>query len=217
MVDVADEESNRAFFRAAAVHFGGDQTVDHIFLNAGVEGNESEMVAGTDAFAVNAYDYVFSINVRGIVLGLQFGTRLLRPHGSFLLTSSGVSVQPFPTNPVYGASKAAVDALARSFAAQLAQSTDDHLRSLSILTVNPLVYASEMATRMTGGNDDIMQYFVTQFNPSQRVGQGHEYGQLMVDYARGAMPYQNGDSFAVDADTHFPLSEHSDRLKAAKA
>jgi NAD(P)-dependent dehydrogenase (short-subunit alcohol dehydrogenase family) len=218
VVDVADEESNRAFFRAAAVHFGGEKTVvDHIFLNAGVEGNESAMVAGTDAFSVSSYDYVFSVNVRGIVLGLQFGTRLLRPHGSFLLTSSGASVQPFPTNPVYGASKAAVDALARSFAAQLAQSTDDHLRSLSILTVNPLAYASDMLTRTTGGNDDMVQYFVTHFNPSQRLGQGHEYGQHMVDYARGAMPYQNGDSFVVDADTHFPLREYSDRLKAAKA
>jgi hypothetical protein len=82
---------------------------------------------------------------------------------------------------------------------------------------NPLAYASEMATRMTSGNDDIMQYFVTQFNPSLRLGQGHEYGHLMVDYARGAMPYQNGDSFAMDADNHFPLSEYSDRLTAAKA
>jgi NAD(P)-dependent dehydrogenase (short-subunit alcohol dehydrogenase family) len=38
VIDVADEESNKAFFAAAAKHFGG-QNVDYIILNAGVEGN----------------------------------------------------------------------------------------------------------------------------------------------------------------------------------
>jgi hypothetical protein len=102
---------------------------------------------------------------------------------------------------------------------RITNSNDDAGRTKSVLIeiaswfwrvtkcVNPLAYESEMATRMTGGNDDIMQYFLTQFNPSQRLGQGHEYGQLMVDNARGS----------VDADTHFPLSEYSDRLTAAKA
>jgi gluconate 5-dehydrogenase len=217
VVDVADEESNRAFFKAAADHFGGDAAVDYIFLNAGVEGNGSEMVAGTDAFTVQSYDQVFGVNVRGIVLGLQFGTPLLRPHGSFVWTSSGASIFPLPQAPFYAASKSTVDALVRNFAAQFAQSPDERLRTLSVLTINPLVYETDMSGRMTGGNNEILQHYATAMNPSQRVGQGRELGQLMVDYARGALPYMSGDSFVVDADTHFPLSEYHDRMSNASA
>jgi NAD(P)-dependent dehydrogenase (short-subunit alcohol dehydrogenase family) len=223
VVDVADEESNRAFFQAAADHFGanaageGKHVVDYIFLNAGVEGNGSEMVVGTDAFNVSAYDFVFGVNVRGIVLGLQFGTQWLRSGGSFVFTSSGGSILPMPTVPFYAASKATVDALARSFAAQLAQSSDDHLKSLSIVTINPMVYETEMSDRMTGGNDEMLQYFASLLNPSKRVGKGFELAALVVDYARGAMTYQSGDSFVLDADTHFPLAEYFDRMKAVVA
>jgi NAD(P)-dependent dehydrogenase (short-subunit alcohol dehydrogenase family) len=224
LVDVADEASNRAFYQAAADHFGanaaageGKHVVDYIFLNAGVEGNGSEMVVGTDAFNVSAYDYVFSVNVRGIVLGLQFGTQWLRSGGSFVLTSSGGSILPMPTVPFYAASKATVDALARSFAAQFAQSSDDHLKSLSIVTINPMLYATEMSDRMTGGNDAMLQYFASLLNPSKRVGKGSELAALVVDYTRGDMTYQSGDSFVLDADTHFPLAEYFDRMKAVVA
>jgi NAD(P)-dependent dehydrogenase (short-subunit alcohol dehydrogenase family) len=216
VVDVADEESNRAFFKAAADHFGA-AAVDYIFLNAGVEGNGSEMVAGTDAFTVQSFDQVFGVNVRGIVFGLQFGTPLLRPHGSFVWTSSGASIFPLPQAPFYAASKSTVDALARNFAVQFAQSPDERLRTLSVLTINPLVYETDMSGRFTGGNDEMLQHFATAMNPSQRVGQGSELGQLMVDYARGALPYKNGDSFVVDADTHFPLSEYHDRMSKVSA
>jgi gluconate 5-dehydrogenase len=218
VVDVADEESNRAFYKAAADFFGtADPAVDYIFLNAGVEGNGSEMVAGTDAFSVQSYDQVFGVNVRGIVFGLQFGTPLLRPHGSFVWTSSGASIFPVPQAPFYAASKSTVDALAKSFAAQFAQSEDERLRTLSVVTINPLLYETDMASRFTGGSDEMLLNFATAMNPSKRAGQGSELGQLMVDYARGALPYKSGDSFVVDADTHFPLSEYFDRISKASA
>ena len=61
MVDVADDASNKAFFEAAANHFGGDKTIDYILLNAGVEGsNDKTQVQSLD---VANYDFVFGINV----------------------------------------------------------------------------------------------------------------------------------------------------------
>jgi NAD(P)-dependent dehydrogenase (short-subunit alcohol dehydrogenase family) len=235
VVDVADETSSRAFFLAAERHFagavasvgGGEEgpasnnnngVVDYLFLNAGVEGDFRQMVAGSEAFSVTGYDHVFNVNVRGIVLGLQFGTRLLRANGSFVLTSSGASIDAVPSAPFYAASKAAVNSLARSFAAQFAASTDDpHLQSLSVVAINPLLYGTDMALRFTGGDDpSVVQLLATMVNPSQRLGKGSELAQLMLDFCLGNLPYKSGDCFVLDADTHFPLNEYHDRLKAVQ-
>lgn len=213
-VDVANEESNKAFFHAASLHFE-DKKVDFIFLNAGVEGNSNETLVQT--MDIKTYDYVYNVNVRGIVLGLQFGTPLLGKGGSFVFTSSVGSVIAFGGNPVYASSKAAVDGLARSYAAQFAAADDERLKSLSVVTVNPTVYVTEMVERFSGGESDVKEGLAKMLNPSQRLGKAEELAGLMCDFVRGDLPYGNGDSFVVDVDTHFPLSEYGERMQKVKA
>jgi NAD(P)-dependent dehydrogenase (short-subunit alcohol dehydrogenase family) len=214
VVDVADEESNKSFFAAADKHFGG-QGVDFIILNAGVEGNGEDTVA-PNLNAIKVYDYVFSVNVRGIIIGIQVGMPLLRKGGTFIFTSSVGSVLAFGGNPVYAASKATVDSLARSYANQFAESKDEHIKSLSVVSINPALYASEMADRFFGNDEDVKTAVAKMLNPSQRVGKAEELAPIVLDFMVGKLPYKSGDAIACDADTHFPLEEYFGRLKAGQ-
>jgi NAD(P)-dependent dehydrogenase (short-subunit alcohol dehydrogenase family) len=217
VVDVADEESNKAFFAAAEKQFGGGRSaVDFIILNAGVEGNGADTVA-PNMNAIAVHDYVFGVNVRGVLIGIQYGMPLLRKGGTFIFTSSIGSVVAFGGNPVYAASKAAIDSLARCYAAQFAESQDEHIKSLSVVTINPALYASEMADRFFGNDEDVKSGVAKFFNPSQRVGKAEELAPTLRDFMAGKLPeYQSGDAIACDADTHFPLAEYFDRLKASQ-
>jgi NAD(P)-dependent dehydrogenase (short-subunit alcohol dehydrogenase family) len=214
VIDVADQESNKAFFAAAAKYFGG-QNVDYIILNAGVEGNGEDTVA-PNVNAIKTYDYVFSVNVRGIIVGIQYGMPLLRKGGTFIFTSSAASIFSFGGNPVYAASKATVDSLVRCYAAQFAESQDEHIKSLSVVSINPGLYASEMSERFFGHDDKAQAEGAKGFNPSQRVGKAEELAAIVRDFVDGKLPYKSGDAIACDVDTHFPLPEYFDRLKAGQ-
>jgi NAD(P)-dependent dehydrogenase (short-subunit alcohol dehydrogenase family) len=219
VVDVADQESNQKFFAAAEKHFGG-QNVDFILLNAGVEGDS--MKTHIPTVTVETYDYIFSVNVRGIILGVQYGTPLMRNGGTFVFTSSAGSILPFSGNPVYGASKAAVDSLVRSYAAQLADSQDERITSLSMVSINPTLYSTELSARFVGDlsgsvdDDEAALGFAKSFNPSQRMGHTEELAVIVRDFVQGKLPYKSGDTICADADTHFPLSEYLGRMQAAQ-
>jgi NAD(P)-dependent dehydrogenase (short-subunit alcohol dehydrogenase family) len=211
VVDVADQESNQVFFAAAEKHFGVQQ-VDFILLNAGVEGKLEETVIPT--VEVKSYDHIFCVNVRGIILGVQYGTPLLRNGGTLLFTSSAISVLSCSANPIYGASKAAVDSLVRSYAAQFAASEDARLKSLSMVSINPTLYATQMLERFVGSDDDDGALaFAESVNPSQRLGQAKELAVILRDYVQGKLQYKSVvETIIADADTHFPLNEYFGRL-----
>jgi NAD(P)-dependent dehydrogenase (short-subunit alcohol dehydrogenase family) len=211
---VASDESNKAFFEAAKRHFGG-ANVDYILLNAGVEGTNEDTVITN--FNIESYDYVYSVNVRGTLLGLQYGSKLLRRNGTFLVTSSVGSILPMPLNPVYVSSKAALDSLVRSYAAQFAESEDERIKSLAILSINPTLYKTEMSDRFTGGNDNIGNGFAKMMNPSQRIGKADELANIVKELVQGSLPYQSGDVIVADADTHFPIDEYMTRMGKAVA
>jgi hypothetical protein len=61
--------------------------------------------------------------------------------------------------------------------------------------------------------------FASLLNPSKRVGEGGKPARMVVDcHARGALTmYKSDDSFVLDADTYFLLSEYSHRMKAVVA
>lgn len=213
VIDVANEASNKQFFAAAEEHFGG-QKVDFILLNAGVEGNSEE--TSVSSLNVRTFDYVYGVNVRGIILGMQYGTPLLRKDGVFVFTSSVASIIPFSGNPIYASSKAAVDGLVRSYAAQFAQSEDERIKSLSVVAINPALYATELSDRFFDGNDDVKNGAAKMLNPSQRVGTAKELAEIVHHLLHGDLPYKSGDVFAADANTHFPLNDYFDRLKAGQ-
>eukprot|EP01108_Squamamoeba_japonica_P002351 TRINITY_DN2100_c0_g1_i3.p1 TRINITY_DN2100_c0_g1~~TRINITY_DN2100_c0_g1_i3.p1 ORF type:complete len:276 (+),score=84.94 TRINITY_DN2100_c0_g1_i3:169-996(+) len=213
-VDTADEASNKAFFEAANAKLGG---IDFVLLNAGVEGKGEETIVTKDSFNIDTYDYVFNVNVRGVLLGLNAATPFVNKNGRIVVTSSVAAILSFETSSVYMASKAAVDSLVNSIAPQFANSTDERLKSITLQTINPGVYASEMVDRFTGGAPGAVTDFAGAFNPSGKVGTPSEIASIYVDLLNGKLTeYGNGAHIYCDTDQHYPLSKYHD-LMAAKA
>lgn len=106
--DAADIARLQAFVRD---QFGG---LDGLFVNAGV----AEFRALDDADEAH-FDRMFDTNVKGAFLTVRACASLLRPGGSVVFNSSVAASIGAPWCSVYGASKGAVESLARSLAAEL--------------------------------------------------------------------------------------------------
>lgn len=117
-LDVADEASTIAAYDAAEAAFG---PVDGVVANAGVQ---VEGLA-TD-IAVEDFDQVFAVNVRGVFLTAREGARRMREagvaeRGRIVLVSSITAKMVTPGVTAYSASKAAVSHMGRHLAREWAR------------------------------------------------------------------------------------------------
>ncbi|MBA2348797.1 MAG: SDR family NAD(P)-dependent oxidoreductase [Solirubrobacterales bacterium] len=97
----------------AAVAFTLEQAgrLDHIFLNAGI----STGTGFGDEFDLETYRRAMSINLDGVVFGLQAALPALKAtEGSAVATASLAGLTPVPMDPFYAANKHAVVGLVRS-------------------------------------------------------------------------------------------------------
>ncbi len=121
--DAADPASQRAGVEQAAAALGG---IDILVHNAGVA--EFSVVAeDTD----ETYDRQFDVNVKGLHVGTRAALPHLRDDGRIILIGSISGELAFPATSVYSATKAAVAALARGWAKDLAS------RNILVNTVQP--------------------------------------------------------------------------------
>jgi NAD(P)-dependent dehydrogenase (short-subunit alcohol dehydrogenase family) len=114
--DVSDLGQNRAAVEAAEAAFG---RLDVVHLNAGL--GTAGMPIG-DAFDPARYRRLVGVNLDGVVYGVHAALPALRRAGggAVLITASLSGLTPFPGDPLYAATKAAVVGLARSLAEPLA-------------------------------------------------------------------------------------------------
>lgn len=112
-MDVADEASTIAAYDAAEAAFG---PVDGVVANAGiqVEGLATDI-------AIEDFDQVFAVNVRGVFLTAREGARRMRAagiaeRGRIVIISSITSKMITPGVTAYSASKAAVGHMGRLLA-----------------------------------------------------------------------------------------------------
>lgn len=105
--DVADLSDLDGLYEVVREQAG---RIDVLVANAG--GTEPQVLGG---ITEEQFDATFSTNVKGTVFSVQKALPLLSPGASVILTGSTASVRPDPGLEVYGASKAAVRSLARSW------------------------------------------------------------------------------------------------------
>jgi NAD(P)-dependent dehydrogenase (short-subunit alcohol dehydrogenase family) len=112
VADTADEQQLRAAFDEAARQFGG---LDIVFANAGVAGR-------TPIGSTAAADFrrIVDINLTGVFLTVQAALPHLREGASVILNGSVHAVLGAPGYSAYAATKAAVRAMTRVLAAELA-------------------------------------------------------------------------------------------------
>ena len=112
-VDVADEASVQAMYRAAAAEFGG---IDVLYNNAGISPADDDSILET---SLEAWERVQAVNTRGVFLCCKHGIPYLleRGGGSVINVASFVAIVGAATSQIsYTASKGAVLSIARSSA-----------------------------------------------------------------------------------------------------
>jgi NAD(P)-dependent dehydrogenase (short-subunit alcohol dehydrogenase family) len=121
--DVADLEDLDRVFAAVAERGRG---LDVLFANAG-----GGSFAALEDVTPEHFDDTFATNVRGTLFTVQKALPLLNEGASVVLTGSTSATSGVPAFGVYGASKAAVRAFARTWAVELAD------RGVRVNTVVP--------------------------------------------------------------------------------
>jgi len=89
------------------------------------------------------FDALFNTNVRGLIYASQEAIRYFGKQGGQIINlSSVVGNRPAPYSAIYGATKAAVDSLTKSFAAELGP------RHIRINAVEPSLTETDMIAGM---------------------------------------------------------------------
>lgn len=189
--DVTQPDHTRRYIQAAVEQFGG---VDVLLANAGVEG---EVKPITD-YAIDTFDQVMAVNVRGVWLGLKYAAPEIarRGGGSIVITSSVAGVRGAAGMSAYIASKHAVIGLMRTAALEMAA------EKIRVNTVNPAPVDTRMMRSLEKGfePDDPgrAKEMVSAMVPLQRYADPVEVARIMLFLASDESSYCSGGVYMVD-------------------
>ena len=177
--DAADPVSQRAGVEQAATTLGG---IDILVHNAGVA-EFSAIAEDTD----ETYDRQFGVNVKGLHVGTRAALPHLRDGGRIILIGSISGEMAFPATSVYSATKAAVAALARGWAKDLAP------RNILVNTVQP----GPIDTDMNPADSEFAQHMLG-FIPLGRYGKVEDIAGAVAFLAGPDAGYITGTTLNVD-------------------
>lgn len=191
VADVRNVEDTERYVDAAIQAFGG---VDVLFANAGYEGK----IAPIADLDVSVLDDLHAIHVRGTFLGMQkvIPRMLERGGGSIVVTSSTGAINSFPGSAAYSASKAALLALVRTAAAELAP------RNIRVNAMVPGGVENRMmfsfTEQMAPGHAEALRAGYLQMIPARRLATNEEMAKLALFLASDDASYCHGAGFVAD-------------------
>lgn len=189
--DVTQPDQTQQYIQAAVEQFGG---VDVLLANAGIEG---EVKPITD-YAIDMFDQVMAVNVRGVWLGLKYAAPEMakRGGGSIVITSSVAGVRGAAGVSAYIASKHAVIGLMRTATLEMAD------MKIRVNTVNPAPVDTRMMRSLEKGfePDDPgrAKEMVSAMVPLQRYADPVEVARIMLFLASDESSYCSGGVYMVD-------------------
>lgn len=154
--------------------------LDILVVNAGI------LIPGRiDAMTIEDFDQILAINVRGVFAALRHAAKRM-PDGARIMTigSNIANRVGFPGASAYAMSKAAVAALVKGVAIDLAP------RAITVNNIQP----GPMRTEMTQGSDD----FILPTIPLGRMGQTPEVAGLVSYLAGRQAAFVTGASMTID-------------------
>jgi NAD(P)-dependent dehydrogenase (short-subunit alcohol dehydrogenase family) len=189
--DVVDRASVDAAFAATLKAFG---RVDGLFANAGVTGASKGPFIDRP---LEDFRRVMAANVEGVHHCFQVAARHMAsrakagdPYGRLVATSSVASIDGAAYNEHYGASKGAVNAMARALAVELAR------YGVTVNTVLPGWIETDM-TANTFANEKFSAAVMPRI-PVRRYGQPADFGGIAVYLMSQASAYHTGQTLVVD-------------------
>jgi NAD(P)-dependent dehydrogenase (short-subunit alcohol dehydrogenase family) len=181
--DVSKGEDVRKMLSVAVDTFG---RLDILHNNAGIDG----AVAHTGEYEEADFDKVWSINGRGVFLGLRYAIPIMLEQGggSIINTASMASMVAFPGMPAYCAAKAAVVMLTKNAAAEYAG------RGIRVNAISP----GPIRTAITDSLPPELIKGVVDATPIGRFGDPSEVANLALFLASDESSFITGTEMLID-------------------
>ncbi|PWE40427.1 SDR family NAD(P)-dependent oxidoreductase [Pseudomonas prosekii] len=138
------------------------------------------------------FDRAFNTNVKGVTFTVQGALTLMGKGGSIVIIGSTASINPGPGLSVYGATKAALRALVRSWVVDI---KGCGVR-INLLSPGP-VDTPSLRNLLAEHAQEVIQS-LSEKSTLGRIGQAHEIGQAVAFLASDASSYINGVELFAD-------------------
>lgn len=179
--DVADLSATKTVLISTLDHF---HQIDVLVNNAGIYPS-AQPLPHLDS---HTFESTFRVNVEGTLNYICEAAKMMDKGGSIINISSNVSLRPpGPGIAHYATSKAAINALTRSAAVDLAS------QGIRVNAVLPGI----VVTEGTSALEDRFQSFVDR-TPSGRIGLPEDIATVALFLASAASSFINGQCLAVD-------------------
>ena len=191
--DVTDEAQIQAALNLAASEFGG---LDVLFNNAGI----SDMMREIGEIDAARWDWVFSILVRGPMLGMKHAIPLMeaRGGGSIVNTASIAGLQAGWGPIAYSSAKAACLHMSKVAAAQLAS------KKIRVNAICPGLIATSIFGASLGLPREVSDQLAARIVEMGAFAQPIQKSGLPDDVARAALYFASDDSAFVTG-THLTV------------
>jgi len=178
--DSADAAAVQAAVAQTVEHFGG---LDILVTNAGILN-----LAPIEDYPLEDFDRMVATNVRGTFVAVQAAAKVMKEGGRIVTVGSIASIRvAFPTSSVYSMTKAAVAALVRGAAIDLAP------RGITVNNVQPGPTETDM-NPADGPHAAALQTMI----PARRFGKPEEVAGMVAYLVSGEAGFVTGASFTVD-------------------
>jgi NAD(P)-dependent dehydrogenase (short-subunit alcohol dehydrogenase family) len=157
--------------------------LDGIFANAGIA-----IMEPVEQVTEASLDALLNTNVKGVFFTLQRAIPLLSQGAAIVVNASVADTMGSPKSTVYGATKAAVRSMARTFSAALIG------RGIRVNAVSP----GPIETPIWKGTDAERMRFVAESNPSKRFGTPDEVAAAVAFLLAPESSYIVGAELYVD-------------------
>ena len=178
--DSADAEQLKAAVAQTVAQFGA---LDILVTNAGIL-----HLAGIEDYALEDFDRMVDVNVRGTFVAIQAAARHMKQGGRIVTIGSIAGIRvAFPTSSVYAMTKAAIAALVRGAAIDLAP------RGITVNNVQPGPTETDM-NPADGPHAQALHGMI----PARRFGRPEEIAGMVAYLAGDEAAFITGASFTVD-------------------
>jgi len=161
--------------------------IDVLIANAGT-GEIEPLGAITEA----GFDRLFTTNVKGTTFTVQGALPLMGKGSSIVVIGSTASINPGPGLSVYGATKAALRSLVRSWILDIKGS------GVRINLLSPGPVDTPSLRNVLGENAQEVIDALSEKSTLGRIGQAYEIGQAALFLASDASSYVNGAELFAD-------------------
>lgn len=181
--NMAKEQDIRRLFEESEKAFG---KIDILVNNAGIYESKS-----LEDITSEHFYKMFDLNVLGLIFASQEAAKYFRQNGGSIINISSVAATtPSPAYSVYSGTKAAVDALTRSLAAELGP------RNIRVNSINPGMVKTE-GLLAAGIDEGDFRKHVEATTPLGRIGQPEDISPACVFLASDDSSWITGQTLHI--------------------